>query len=111
MVGTTLELTQTPNLVSGTWLLDVATLPTIPPPTTPWGTPRKNQRHYLDAAPPKAVLHSSPIDLTLVPSTALVDDVLSESPGTATLFDESFRTFSGFLREFRRSALGLVVIP
>ena len=111
MVGTTQELSLNSDVLSQTWLLDVATLPRIPPPTTKWGSLRKSNRHYLDVSPPTAILHSDPIELALLPSAELVSDARSVSAGTSELFDGNFEMFSDFLEEFRRNALGLVVIP
>lgn len=111
MVGTTRELRKNPDVLSQTWLLDVSTLPHISPPTTKSGSLRKNERHYLDMSPPAGVLHSDPVELSLIPSREFLDGILSDSPGASEIFAGDARAFSGFLREFGRHALGLVALP
>jgi hypothetical protein len=60
-LGTTLELTQGLDLLSRTWLLDVATLPQLPPPTKEDGSLRRSGEHYIDLAPPWVTVHSDPV--------------------------------------------------
>src|SRR5439155_24483924 len=48
LIGNTVELSKAPSLLPNVGLLDVATLPAINPPTTRYGTPRRNQVHYAD---------------------------------------------------------------
>src|SRR6266700_124976 len=57
-LGTTVELASNPLLLTQTGLLDVSTLPSIGPPTTSVGSPRKNELHYADVRPWAATLHS-----------------------------------------------------
>lgn len=62
LLGTTYELSINPDLISQTSLLDVDKLPVLAPPVTKRGDPRKNNKHYVDVIPERAVIHSEPIE-------------------------------------------------
>lgn len=70
LVGTTAELQHSPNLLDETWLLDVASLKNIKPPT------RKNGCHNVDVEPGRIVLRSDPVDGEAV----LLRDLIGELP-------------------------------
>lgn len=71
MTGDTHTLHSRPDILADTWILDVSTLPTIPPPTKRDGTPRISGRHYLDVNPPYCVLRSDPIEVDIFPASEL----------------------------------------
>lgn len=56
------------DVLSRSWLLNVATLPAIGKPTKPDGTLRKNGMHYADLKPPSLTLHSEPLGLSVIPA-------------------------------------------
>lgn len=113
MVGTTSELSRNSDVLSQTWLLDVATLPVIPPPTTKHGWPRKSGRHYLDVKPPAAILHSEPIDLTLIPSTELIGpQPAADQPSTASsASSQALDVLFAIAGQMHRAAVGIVLLP
>jgi len=54
LVGNTAELTAHPDVINYTWLVDVADIPPLPPPTTRAGNLRASGSHYVDVSPPVA---------------------------------------------------------
>jgi hypothetical protein len=60
LVGNTAELSVHPDVINHTWLLDVADIPPLGPPTTRAGTLRASGAHYVDVSPPIATFHSDP---------------------------------------------------
>jgi hypothetical protein len=110
-VGDTSDLsTGHVDLLSRSWLLDVATLPAIGVPTRRDGRPRKNRTHYADLQPPRLTLHSRPIELSVIRADSFfrggaegsdgldISDLRSELQGR--------RPAS---RPFSRGAVGLVL--
>ena len=71
MIGNTHELSQSPDVLSKTWLLDAAGIPNLSWPTTRAGNPRKSGWHYVDVYPPIATIHSQPEDVSVIQATEL----------------------------------------
>ena len=110
LVGTTLELSKSPDILKSSWLLDVATLPSgIAVPTTKSGKPRKNGMHYVDVVPRKATIHSDPFDVTLIPPDESFSKNENVRGGLQGQFDNSFNKFWEFRSLFSRNAVGVVV--
>lgn len=66
LCGTTREAQRAGgDLLPTTWLLDVAALASLPPPTTSKGALRKNGKHYVDVSPGRAIIHSDPVKASL----------------------------------------------
>jgi hypothetical protein len=112
LVGTTLELAKTPNLLAASWLLDVASLPSpMPPPTTAKGKLRKTGSHYVDVYPTGvATIHSEPFDVELILARDFfVGEVLS-APGLQSAFQDRFVEFWNFRQGFGPNSVGLIVV-
>ncbi len=111
LIGTTLELTKHPDLLSESWLLDVARLPNpMPPPTKNDGSLRKARVHYVDVLPSRALIHSDSTDVELVSSREFFKAGLPRADGVASLFNNDFERFWGQRHLFRKAAVGLVVL-
>jgi hypothetical protein len=71
--GTRVELAHRgDDVVGGSWLIDVADLPRMGPPTTvPWRQPvraRASERHLLYLMPPNALICSEPVEVQVYPA-------------------------------------------
>ena len=111
-LGTTQELAKDSDLLSQTWLLDVALIPLLPPPLTRRGTPRKSGEHHLDLTPPLVTVWSEPVELKVVSLESLASDLGGELPGPSA--DDS----PGVMHEqegqpwpFTRKSLALAIMP
>ena len=109
LVGNTSELKTDPNLLSQTWLVDVASLSSLGIPAKSDGTPRKNGCHNVYVSPGKAVFHSVPIEVDSLGLAGLVQEGFPGSDGIQRLFGQSFERFSEFVRSFSAGARGLVL--
>ncbi len=110
MVGTTREFSRDPNIISQSWLLDVASIPNIGSPTTRSGSLRKNRRHYIDVTPPNALIHSDPVEVKVFEASHFATEGIHYAEGIGGLFGNSFDEFWGYCKLFRRTAAGLVII-
>ncbi|MDQ3668395.1 MAG: hypothetical protein M3410_17835 [Acidobacteriota bacterium] len=111
MVGTTLELSNNPDLISNTLLLDVTDLPTtISPPTTKAGTPRKNKLHYVDVISPLARIHSDPFNVKLINTSVFAGEMLRSSIGLKGLVGDSFDRFSEITHSVLRTSKAAAVL-
>ncbi|MCX5794883.1 MAG: hypothetical protein NTY77_05265 [Elusimicrobia bacterium] len=109
LVGTTQDLCKVGgNLLSSTWLLDVACLPMVPAPTTRAGGLRKSRQHYVDVTPGKAVIHSDSIEVKLVNAKTFVGEGISGSDGLEHMKADDLLQLCGL---FQRPATGLWVMP
>jgi hypothetical protein len=112
LIGRTLELRKQQDFSSTTWLLDVAAIPALAPPTTRAGIARKNQIHYVDVVPGHAVIHSEPISVPVVRASTLAVTLVEEMPETLRPTDPI--TFDQFWprrrRLFLRHAVGAIVL-
>jgi hypothetical protein len=112
-LGTTRELSKNSELLTQTWLLDVALLPALGPPTKRSGGIRRGGEHYLDLAPPVVTIWSDPQKLRLTTLAAIAAEFRlggappAEAPGLATLFDEAH----GGRWPFTRKSLALAILP
>ncbi|HKP35659.1 MAG TPA: hypothetical protein VJT71_02285 [Pyrinomonadaceae bacterium] len=113
MVGTTLELTNNPDLIGNTWLLDVADLPnSIPAPTKRGGTPRKNKIHYIDVYDVGfARIHSDPFDTRLINASVFAGEELPDLTGRAGLFGDNFDRFHAFSKFLLRTSKAAAILP
>jgi len=112
-LGTTHDLGTSWDLLSRTWVLDVALLPSLVPPVTWKGTPRSD--HYLDLAPPAAgspsrlvTVRSDPVEVKAIPLSELAPQLLGVGEGRpegAMLLDRSHGERSPFSR--KSLALGI----
>lgn len=111
MTGTTSELTNNPDLMTNTWLLDVSLLPaTIPPPSTKKGTARKNRIHYVDVIPPTARIHSEPFDVKLLSTSVFGGELLRTADGLNPILGDNFDRFYEFTRYLLRTSKGAVIL-
>ena len=109
LVGTTAELIANPDLVSQTWLLDVAGLPPIAAPKSSKGNPRKNGCHNVYVKPGHATIHSDPMEAEVIPLRQLVTEGFAGVDGTNWIFEGRFEPFWDFSRVFSKGARGLVL--
>jgi hypothetical protein len=76
LVGNMLELSKDSDVVRQSWLLDVAHLSSLGPPTKDDGNLRKNRRHHADVRPWAVTLHSEPVEIGLNrAATFAVEDI------------------------------------
>ena len=68
LVGNMAEFTAHPDVINYTWLVDVANIPVLPPPTTLAGNPRASGVHYVDVSPPMATFWSEPVEVPIQPA-------------------------------------------
>ncbi|MBF1802934.1 hypothetical protein [Alloalcanivorax profundimaris] len=109
LVGNTLELKKNPDLLSHTWLVDVASLKSVGPPTKSDGSLRKNGCHNVYVTPGKAVFHSEPVEIGAISFSSLVEQRFSESDGINWVSNQRFEGFWEFAQRFSSGARGLVV--
>ena len=110
-VGTTLELGQNLNLLSQTWVLDVAALPVPAQPTKPDGSIRKSGEHFLDLAPPIVTVRSDPFRVKAMSLSELAGQLganLSGPPHRRNLHVEDYEQDD---RPFGRNSLALGIGP
>lgn len=116
LIGRTAELVQQAgDFVTTTWLLDIANVPALGPPTTRSGTVRNSGIHYVDVIPGLAAIHSDPILTSLVRASDLADLLLAAQPNRVETSAEIEAVFGEFWqasrRPFYRNAVGAVVLP
>lgn len=109
--GETLDLRTCPHLLHRTYLLDVSTLPPMPPPTTRQGTPRKSKLHYIDlnaaSFPPTAIIHSEEVSAPLLPLVSFFEEE-AQDQAWGFVADE-FNTARELASLMRRHAIGLLI--
>jgi hypothetical protein len=108
LVGNTLEFATRPDLLPQSWLLDVASLPSVGPPTTRSRSVRRNGCHNVYGRPGFASVWSEPIDAKLV---SFAEFVAKGFPGSDGLDYPSRKgkvdfgsSFCDELRRFSRGA-------
>lgn len=109
LVGNTFELSRNPDLLSQTWLVDVAHLGGLGLPTKADGTLRKNGCHNVYVTPGKATFHSNPVSFHALPLKGLVAEGFPESDGVDWAFNQRFESFWEFASIFLSGARGVVV--
>jgi hypothetical protein len=111
LIGTTFELTTQPNLLSVSWLLDVAALPNpIPRPTKRGGGLRRSGIHYVDVTPGGATIHSNPFAVGLMSAQTLFAEGLPGADGVSAAFGRDFGAFWEKRQLFQRAAIGVAVL-
>lgn len=111
-LGTTAELQGAPNLVNSTWLLDVAALPNpMPRPTTPQGTWRRRNNHYLDLDTRHGVviIHSDPVEVSLLHPESLRQEQL-DLPSVRSAY-ETYAHFNTVAKHLGPNAIGAIFVP
>lgn len=89
-IGTTQEFGANPNLMAGSFLLDVARIPPLPPPTKRSGALRRSALHYADVLGNTATIHSDSVEIELVTTEELISAQFRGSdglPGPRQSFD------------------------
>jgi hypothetical protein len=109
LVGNTFELKKNPDLLSQTWLVDVAYLFAVGAPTKSDGTLRKNGCHNVYVTPGKAVFHSDPVDAEAIGFSSFLEDGFPGSDGINWAFEQSFDRFWEFARNLSAGARGMVL--
>lgn len=109
LIGSTFELKNNPDLLSQTWLVDLASLSTVGPPTKSDGTLRKNGCHNVYVTPGKAVFHSNPVETTAIGFGRFIQEGLSGSDGINWAFEQNFSRFWELARNLSYGARGAVL--
>lgn len=109
MIGNSTELTQNPDIINHSWVLDVSDVPSLPFPTTSRGTRRSKGIHYVDVSPPTAIIHSEPKKLPLYKANEVVKELL-EKEGLMPLFEGRFEKFDEILKMIGRKAYGAILL-
>jgi hypothetical protein len=115
LIGSSVELAANSDFMTQTWLLDVADLATLPPPTTRTGTPRRNDLHYVDVTPGLAVVRSDPVEIRLLSIQEGVGSTASPqlfpgADGLQGVVGETFEQFWHF-RELLAPRSAAVLVP
>ena len=110
-IGDTSELGPKKRILDSTWLLDVATLKNpFPAPTIRKSTKlRKSALHYIDIDPPKAIIHSEPVEAQLLSALTFASDRSLGADGVGWAFDGSFEQFQEVRTLMARGGFGLVI--
>jgi hypothetical protein len=111
LVRTIRQLRRNPNVVGQTWLLDIATLPPLPPPTTRRGSLRKNGVHYVDVMPPSATIHSEQVEVRLLSAENLAKEEISYGAEPYEFLGNDFKIFWKFCKGMSHNSAGLIVLP
>jgi hypothetical protein len=109
LVGNTVELKKNSDLLSQTWLVDVATLSGLGAPTKADGTLRKNGCHNIYVTPGKAVFHSDPIPAEAIDFHSFVREGFPGADGLNWLFNQRFASFWELAQNLSSGARGVVV--
>ena len=109
LVGNTLELKNTPDLVSQTWLVDAASLGTIGAPTKADKTLRKNGCHNVYVTAGSAEFHSEPVTTEANSLRQLLEHGFPGADGIGWSFEERFESFWEFAKHFSNGARGLIL--
>lgn len=124
-IGTTHELTLTPEIFSRTWLLDVANIPMLDEPKKKDGQPRASGSHYVDIDPPnaRAIIRSEPKEVSLIKASEFLDadyyfirsgrrfigEVAKDDPMLKSLYGESFTKFWEFRQLLERQSVAVII--
>lgn len=110
LIGNTLELQRASgDLLPTTWLLDVASLTTLPPPTKSNGSLRKSGKHYVDVVPGTSIIHSDPVKARTINAAEFIKSKKSGGDGM-----EHLLKLDGLMelrKLFDGRAVGLVIPP
>jgi hypothetical protein len=109
LIGNTQELKMNPDLLSQTWLVDVASLTSVGVPTKKDGSLRKNGCHNVYVTPGKAEFHSDPVSVEAIDFISLARDEFPGSDGINWEFQQSFGRFWEFAQNLSSGARGLVL--
>jgi hypothetical protein len=109
MVGNLSELTQYPDIINHSWLMDVAEIPQLSFPTTNKGSHRANGIHYVDISHSVATIHSKPQKVTLHKASDIAKGI-SEREGLMPLFQGKFEKFDKLRKRIGRKAYGTVFV-
>lgn len=109
LVGSTSELKKDPDLLSQTWLVDVASLSLVGLPTKSDGTLRKNGCHNVYVSQTKAVFHSEPVRAEAISFDKFIEGGFHEADGINWEFEHSFERFWDFARNLSSGARGMVL--
>lgn len=110
-IGTTSEIAKSRFLLPSTWLLDVADIPSLAPPTTTKGILRKSRMHYVDlfvgSGTPKAIIRSEAVPVPLHSSEAIF--TANESDVHVGLRPERFEEIMVYRDILGRNTVAVVI--
>jgi hypothetical protein len=109
LIGNTQEMQADPNLLSQTWLVDVASLPQFPPPTKTNGDLRKNGCHNVYVNPPnQTIFRSESVGVETLNAREFVAHGFPGSDGLQNIFHEDRDSFWHFCNSsLQLGAMGL----
>ena len=124
VLGKTQDLADYPDVLSNTWLCDVAGLKSVTVPTTKTGSVRKDGCHYVNVspgAPPisksatsgTAVFHSEPVTVITQRGDAFASELMESKLSSGLLevmTSNDFRDFWKLCELFHRKAFGVVLV-
>lgn len=108
LVGTTADIARNPDLLAQTWLLDVADLPPLGPPTTLHGVLRKNRCHNIYVTPGRIEIHSDPVRAESIVFSELLSSGFAGADGLQHRFQDNFEQFREFASLLSPGARGLI---
>lgn len=108
-IGNTTEMYKNPDLLSQTWLLDVASLSHLGQPTKADGTMRKNGCHNMYLEPGQVEIHSDPIIAPLINAQEFVSEGFRGADGFQWVFENDSNRFLEFCTLLSPGARGMVL--
>ena len=96
LVGNTSEMKANPDMLSNTWLLDVAGLGKLGAPTKADGSPRRNGCHNLYARPGSVTIHSDVVKAPLLNASEFVSGGFQGADGFQWQFENNQSLFLEF---------------
>ncbi len=109
LIGNTDEMRKNSNLLSQTWLLDVASLNKLGQPTKKDGSIRKNGCHNMYVRPNSVTIHSEPIEVPLISAIGFVSDGFQGADGFQWQFENNKSSFLKFCDLLGPGARGMFV--
>ena len=109
LIGSTRDLKINPDLLSQTWLVDIASLSGVGVPTKRDGTLRKTGNHNVYVTPGRAVFHSNPVEVTAFEFKKFVRNGFPGADGVSWIFEQDFESFWIFAKNFSSGARGAVI--
>tara|TARA_B100001063_G_C16728504_1_gene537873 strand:- start:275 stop:898 length:624 start_codon:yes stop_codon:yes gene_type:complete len=108
-IGNTTEMYRNPDLLSQTWLLDVAALSHLGLPTKADGTMRKNGCHNMYLEPGQVEIHSDAIIAPLINAQEFVSQGFPGADGFQWVFKNNSNQFLEFCSLLSQGSRGMVL--
>lgn len=109
LIGNTLDLKNSQNLLNQSWLLDVGQLAHLGRPTKSDGSLRKNGCHNIYVRKGSATIHSDPLETDLISMQEFVDKGFTGLDGFQLHFDSNVEEFWNFCSLLGPGARGMFI--